>query len=251
MKKFFKIFSLVLCFALLISGVKAATREELLEYMPEAYLDSLSVEEYNKLLTLDVSKAVTNEKTYKDNKYPEGISPMSPDFWETTYKKIKVSAIPYGDGIDYNVSVDLQWKYIPAVTSFDVIAVRFDNLAYNPSVARGNQYYTLKSTGASNLIGYSANGTNIVKKNNGFGISMNIVDDPLTDLRCFISVDAAIASSTGTIYGAYEHAVRNVTLAQSQNYNISYAGMGRVINFAESVWDNYDDMDGVYINVSK
>ncbi len=251
--KYLKIFSLIGCMFLLVTGVKAATREELLEYMPEFYLDSLSEEQYNAYLTLDVSKAVSNEAIYKDKKYPDSISPLSDAFWETTYKKIKVTAIPYTGTVNYAVTLDLQWKYIPAVTSYDVIALRFDNMGYDSNSVGGTQYYML-SSGVAHTIGYKPGGTNMVQKTNGYGISMNIVDDDIKDLQCFTSVNASVSGtvgSIGTIYGAYEHAVDKVSLSQSQNYNISYAGMGRVINFAQSVWDHYDDMDGVFIKVDR
>ncbi|MEG0977092.1 MAG: hypothetical protein RSF02_00895, partial [Bacilli bacterium] len=50
------------------------------------------------------------------------------------------------------------------------------------------------------------------------------------------------------IYGAYEHAVDNMTLAQSQNYEISSVGMGNVINFYSSSYDHYDNTPGLDIN---
>ena len=250
MKKVVIYFSLLLL-CLCVTSVKAATREELLQYMPEEYLNSLSEEQYKKYLTLDVSKAVSNEEVYKTSKYPEEISPLGDEYWETTYKKIKLTAIPYGDTINYSVMLDTVWKYDPTVRSFDVSALRFENMGYDKGIAGGTQAYTLKSTGKTTGISYSPDGTNIKKENDGFGISMNLVNDDITYIRCFIDVDASMSTKTGTIYGSYQHAIKNVSLAQSQDYTISQVGMGKVINFSTKVWNYYDDMDGVKVTLTK
>ena len=251
MKKVVCYFSLLLLICLCATRVKAATKEELLQYMPEEYLNSLSAEQYKKYLTLDVSKAVTDEALYKTSKYPEEISPLGDEYWETTYKKISLTAIPYGSSVNYAVMLDTVWKYIPTVRSFDVSALRFENIAYDDGIAGGTQMYTLKSTGKTTGIGYSPDGTNIKKENDGFGISMNLVNDSISYIRCYISVDAAIGTSKGTIYGSYQHAVKNVSLAQSQDYTISQVGMGKVINFSTKVWNYYDDMDGVKVTLTR
>ncbi len=251
MKKVVWYFSLLLLICLCVTSVKAATREELLQYMPEEYLNSLSAEQYKKYLTLDVSQAVSNEEVYKTSKYPEEISPLGDEYWETTYKKIKVTAIPYGSSVNYAVMLDTEWKYIPTVRSFDVSALRFENMGYDERIAAGTQMYVPKSTGNTTGIVYSPDGTNIKKEDDGFGISMNLVNDSISYIRCYISVDASMSTQKGTIYGSYQHAVDNVSLAQSQSYTISQVGMGKVINFSAKVWDHYDDMDGVKVTLTK
>lgn len=252
MKKVVFYFSLLLLISLCVTtSVKAATREELLQYMPEEYLNSLSEEQYKKVLTLDVSRAVRSEEVYKTSKYPEEISPLGDEYWETTYKKITLTAIPYQGTVVYSVMLDTVWKYNPTVRSFDVSALRFENLNYDKGIAGGTQMYTLKSTGKTTGISYSPDGTNIKKEDDGFGISMNLVNDAITYIRCYISVDASMSTKTGTIYGSYQHAVDNVSLAQSQDYTIDQVGMGRVINFSTKVWNHYDDMDGVKVTLTK
>ncbi len=232
---------------LIVGHVQAATREELLKYIPEPVLDSLPEATLKDYERLDMSKAKSDEITINDSKYPTELSPLSDDLWTTTYKKLKITMAPY-DSTTYAVMLDLTWLYIPAVRSYDVIALRFESAAMAKSSATGVQSYVL-SNGDEDAVGYSSGGTNMVMKDNGYGISMNLVDNKLNNLFNHLSVNVAASGSSGMAYGSYQHAVDNVSLTQSKNYNISAAGMGRVINFAQSVWDHYDNMQGVKVRL--
>ena len=92
MKKWsiFFILLLVVCFASI--SVKAATREELLQYYPEEFLDSIPEERYQKLLTLDVSRAQTVTIEHHDTRYPEEISPTGSAL-NTTAKDLSLTVI--------------------------------------------------------------------------------------------------------------------------------------------------------------
>lgn len=55
--------------------------------------------------------------------------------------------------------------------------------------------------------------------------------------------------ATMKIYATYQHAQGTVTLAQSQNYTLSYNGLGKVVLFNSSDISNiYDEMSGVEIS---
>ena len=86
----------------------------------------------------------------------------------------------------------------------------------------------------------------MVKKENGFGISMNLVD-AATEFQLDIEAIVKSTSKWATVYASYQHAATNVTLAQSKAYNISHNGYGEVINFATAVENYYDGMQGVSI----
>ena len=103
------------------------------------------------------------------------------------------------------------------------------------------------STGFS-YVSYSWNGTNIVIQSNGFGISMNLID---SGTKFYADIEAIVQASSqyAKVYGSYQHARLNVTLSDSQAYNISPAGLGSVFNFATSVEDYYDGMGGVDISL--
>ncbi len=256
MRRNFKVMMMVvitLCMALVfINNTKAATKEEMVKYFSEDFVNSLTEEQYQKFSTLDFSRAKREEKTYQDNYLPETAAPQGSS-WNTNYKTLAVSVIPYsGSTKDYAIYLDLTWKYIPAVRSYDVMAMRLSGMVINGKSIVGRQSY-VKSNGSSDAVNYSYLGTNMVFKgeDEGFGISMNIVNDSLNSLHCYIEVDGILASSSGTVYGAYEHAVDEVTLAQSKSYGISSVGQGKVINFIDSVWNHYDDMQGVSMTATK
>lgn len=238
---------------LFIGNVAAATREEMLKFIPEKVLDSFTEEQYEKYSKMDFSHAVKQEeKLYEKSKYPDEISPYADNTWTTNYKTLTITAIPWSQGsINYSIMLFLQWNYIPTVRSYDVMAVRMDNFAMNGATTSGTQAYVL-SNGSMGSVQYKYLGTNMnYDEFKGFGISMNIVNDKLKDLYCYIELDAAMKQNTATVYGSYQHAVDNVSLAQSKNYTINVVGMGKVINFADSVWGHYDDMNGVKMTVSK
>lgn len=101
-------------------------------------------------------------------------------------------------------------------------------------------------------ITYSYNGTNINKFANGFGISMNIVDSTSSSLSTLISTNMTKDSScsSGAVYGTYQHAVKNIILAESQEYYLYYTGKGGVIKFyRDAIADKYDSTPGLTINV--
>ena len=64
-----------------------------------------------------------------------------------------------------------------------------------------------------------------------------------------ISANVISTSQNAVAYGTYQHAVTDVTLDQSQSYTISHNGLGRVLNFTNSVYNLYDGMTGVSISL--
>lgn len=53
----------------------------------------------------------------------------------------------------------------------------------------------------------------------------------------------------GTVYGSYQHATANISLANSKKYTISRTGYGGVFLFNSPVRSYYDAMGGVNISV--
>lgn len=161
----------------------------------------------------------------------------------TTYKNIQITSTHIG-GNRYQINFITKWLLTPKVKSYDVIAMRLDDATMVEGTQNGTQVYG--SYGNYDMIDYSNNGTNMVKKTNGFGISMNLVDDA-TNFECDIESVVDSTSKWATAYASYQHAATNVTLAQSKAYNISHNGYGEVINFATAVENYYDGMQGVSI----
>ena len=163
------------------------------------YIMAMSEEKYEKLKTLDYSNITSTEKyvetTYNRSlnlttereitkeeydSYPEaGISPYLNDdgaSYETQVKKITLGVI---GGTTWNHVVSTAtWKSIPSVRSYDVIGVRGERFEFRDGSQTGEQVYVLN--GQYLMVDYAWNGTNIQRHNNGFGISMNIVNSNIS-----------------------------------------------------------------------
>lgn len=161
----------------------------------------------------------------------------------TTYKNIQIVASPIS-GNHYFMKFHVNWLLTPRVKSYDVNAMRVDDVTIQEGSQKGMQIYG--SNNNYSEISYSYNGTNMVNQSNGFGISMNLVD-AATEFQLDIEAIVVSTSKWATVYASYQHAASNVTLAQSKAYNISHNGYGEVINFATAVENYYDGMQGVSI----
>lgn len=165
--------------------------------------------------------------------------------YTTTYKNIQISATPTGTKNRYSIELTNLWLKSPYIKSYDVIAIRTDDATVLEGTQNGVQSY-IYTNGSVGYVYYSNGGTNMVKASNGFGISMNLVDAANT-FECDIEATVTATTRWATVYGSYQHAATNVTLAQSKSYTISHNGYGEVINFATAVQNDYDGMQGVSI----
>ncbi len=262
--KFMKVFSTfiiigALCF---VNNVKAEISEEeyakLRETFSEARLAVMSEEEKEMLANgsaesklYEVTETVNNTFTYTEldpdlydtlmENYINGISTQGATH-ETSYKRITIINTPLV-GKNY-IMVYTQWLVTPATKSYDVTAMRIEGGYVVDGTQDGTQTYW--KDGSYNYVDYSWNGTNIRKADNGFGISMNLVNGA-SYFETDISADVISTSQNAVAYGTYQHAVTGVTLAESQSYTISHNGLGDVLNFASGVYNYYDRMAGVSI----
>lgn len=269
LKKTKILFSLIAVFSFIfITNIKAATLTES-EYnrlkiiFSDARISAMSDELAQRYLSYDLENSTIVNKYYKVTETSNGTTSVEVTKEEaenafqnttarstvhtTSYKNIQISASPTG-GNTHLVSLKNVWNVTPRVKSYDVIAFRTDDAQVVEGSQEGNQSYWAASVGDYRNVAYAYNGTNIVKKTNGFGISMNLVDDA-SYFECDIEALITATSKYATVYGSYQHAMTNVTRAQSQAYNISHNGYGKVINFSTSVQDYYDGMQGVEISL--
>ena len=251
-----------LCYA---DNANAAISEEeyaeLREIFSEARLSIMSEEEKEKLVNgnltvesklYEVTKTINDTYTYTEldpelydtlmENYTNGVSTQGA-YHETSYKRIQIIDTYIG-GNTHTVMVYTQWLVTPATQSYDVTAMRIEGGYVVEGTQDGTQLYW--KDGAYNWVNYSYNGTNIRKADNGFGISMNLVNGA-SYFETDISADVISTSQNAVAYGTYQHAVTGVTLSQSQSYTISHNGLGDVLNFASSVYNYYDRMAGVSI----
>ena len=125
-------------------------------------------------------------------------------------------------------------KNLHSIRSYDVIGAYLNgiNLTSVPITA---------AAGTSERV----TSNEIVKSNNGFGVSIKL---PSTgsdmDVLQYFRV-----TTGGTIYGSYQHAKSEISLANSKKYTISRSGYGGVFLFNNSVKSHYDQMAGVSLSV--
>lgn len=191
-----------------------------------------------------ISTEVSKEEVISAAETENNISPTA-TYHTTSYKNIEISTSQTGTN-SYLIYVTNNWLITPRVKSYDVIAMRVDDATISSGTQSGVQFYT--TNGVTDAVNYSYQGTNMVLSSNGFGISMNLVD-AAQGFTCEIEAIVTATSQWATVYGSYQHAMTAVTLAKSKSYTISHNGYGKVINFATAVQNDYDNMQGVSIEL--
>lgn len=196
---------------------------KLCEIYSKNYIETISQEEYEAIISNDLDNIEVNE--YYD---PKMVARGS--YFSSNAKTIKI--VKNGNYITLMAT----WKGIPTIQSYDVIAVRLNNV----SLAGG---YTFKQTSVSNgnlNVSYDSYKQSF---SNGFGSSFKVQDGSSLEISLTFMI-----SGSGTVYGSYQHASTKATLAESKKYTISHLGYGKVINFDSSVKNKYDAMTGVDIS---
>ena len=201
------------------------------------------VETTNGTTTTEVSELEATLGAFQINNHLGNLPAAT--YHNTLYKHLEISASHLYNNA-YEVYLYNEWLVTPATKSYDVIGIRTYDGTVQTDSQIGTQTYW--ANGSYSYINYSATGTNIVKENNGYGISMNLVDSGSYFALDTTSVVYA-TSPYSEVYGSYQHAITNVTLDQSQSYSISHNGYGGVFNFATEVQDYYDQMGGVNITL--
>ena len=257
---------IILCTLCFVSSVKAEVTEEQYEILSPVFSDLyISLMSNEKIALYTENDFTVEQKLYKvtqtaNGAYNEEIdldleddirngtlpSPMDVTFYQTTYKKISLMDTEIDDNGHY-ITIYTQWLINPVTKSYDVTAMRVEDANIIDGTQDGTQVYI--KNGTTGFVNYSPNGTNIVKYDNGFGISMNLVDGA-TYFETDISAIVQATSQYAKVYGTYQHAVTDVSLDESQSYFISHNGYGSVLNFATGVQHKYDGMNGVYKTLS-
>lgn len=131
------------------------------------------------------------------------------------------------------ISLQASWNAKPNIKSYDVIGARVNGVSV---VKIGNAYVI----GDNFTKSYSSPNT----KNNGFGYSVKL--ENVSNLKVNVSF---FTTTGGTVYGAYEHSRKNISLNTSKLYNISQGGQGNVFKFTGAAASAYDEANGLSLNV--
>ena len=239
MKKFFMLL-LVTVFAFNVTKVAAEeifyendkgvtfTKEEYdyISYMFwDGYQDVMTQADYDKYIDYDLINSTKKGKVVYE-----------PVDTRATYIEDRASRleISYACDSDCFVSVTYTWKVNPTVRSYDVMGAYLYNteLKNTPSTSilsnQGRQFFG-----------------NYRYFDNGFGISMQL-PQYASDLK--VNQNFRVEEQ-GTVYASYQHAMRNISLANSENYTLSRSGYGGVFEFAGVAANTYDRMNGVEITL--
>lgn len=237
---------------------------DFLKVYSDVQIMNMNYEKYEKLKTLDFNDIKSDEKffksTYNDSlkllteqeiseeeydNFGNGIMPIMDNkgaYAESTAKKLTLFVI---GGSYWNFVVfGAAWKGVPVHRSYDIIGMRAVGLEFRNGSQQGEQTYGYK--GEYKEINYAWNGTNIKKFDNGFGISMNIVNDDIDYLTLEVECDVTPTEDHPEIFASYQHALKNLSLKDSQNYTLG-GGLGYVFVYPYSITEKYDNMSGVDI----
>lgn len=212
-------------------------------------VDTVVYDNNDNVLNVFTTQVNNEEEAIEIMEERNSIATIADNSYSTTSKKITLRVQKTAvDGTNYIcISTDTVWlnNSVPKIKSFDVSAHRFTttgSLFLNAVDAAGNQDYN-----SFGNVTYGFLGNNSIKYYNGYGTSMNIVDSATKNLT--LSLDVLYEySGTGTVsvFGTYQHAITDVTLAQSQSYTLAAGGLGNVLNFSNStIKGYYDGMGGV------
>ena len=150
---------------------------------------------------------------------------------ETPYKKLSISATCISECL---VSLINTWKVDSVIKSWDVIGAYLSNVTLNQHDVT-YVYSTSGTTSYNNLkTAYNGIGNSVKLPSSGDNIVVNMVFRTTTG---------------GHIFGSYQHAMQNITLPVSQNYNFSLGGYGSVFSFYGNAIGKFDGMAGVDIAV--
>ena len=159
----------------------------------------------------------------------------------TDYKYIRLLVSTSNNGTA-TITLLNEWLKMPKYKSFDVIATRWTGGFYMTSYTGSQQ-----TDGNSGDINYTEGNGNYKIASNGVGLSQNLVDSATNELFNNLYVKGN-CSGSGTVYGTYQHAQKNITLATSQLYNFRSGGMGNVLDFYGAAVGVYDDTPGLEVS---
>ncbi len=190
----------------------------------EGYQKSLTQEEYLQIRNMDLFDQEIEKKSYTNYPITRGSSVTS-NLRTLSITKVCNSSC-------FNTLV-VTWIGSPFVKSYDVIGVRLNG----PSLLTIDN---LRIYGDNYTQSYS----NSKKFDNGFGFSFQLPDT--TNIQVSVSFTT---TQSGTIYGSYQHAMSNTSLAVSNQYTIGVGGYGNVFQFVGTARNVYDNAPGVDISL--
>lgn len=168
----------------------------------------------------------------------------------------------------YRVVSVVEWSnsYTPVTRSFDILGISFANTS-DITVKAGSQYAfqtyteTNKSTGSSEYkaIHYSSNSDHYTKQNNGYAISMNLVNDTSThrmsQMNSYLEY-TVIKRGSGVVNNlqfssAYTHAQISVDLLDVVGFAMDPSGLGlAMFLLGKPISQKYDSGNHTFVQMT-
>lgn len=217
------------------SGIELSREEYdfLTTFYWSGYPDVMTQAQYDEFVEEDLLNSDVRIKKSEDNKSVLGTANQTRSTSHSTSAKtlqIGAACLP----TKCVMSLTATWHVDPYTKSWDVIG------AYLHNVALKSFSHTYVSTTTT-----TAYYNNLQTAYNGIGNSVKLLEDG-DDI--IISMGFTVYRG-GTVFGSYQHAMIDTTLANSQLYNFGLGGAGNVFDFYSTAVGVYDEMNGVDIDV--
>lgn len=189
----------------------------------------VSEEEYNSI------KPMCNLVTSK------GTRTVANGFTETVGKRMDTTIIEYTNNLRYKV--DVRWKNIPIVRSYDIIGIGLD---YDDVYVSGNKTFS-QTYCVTAMTCTSSSTANIRTQTGGAGATYKLPEGSYVHMASYFYYDVSKKIS-GTLtsthaYGDYAHATETVSeYAATYYYSVGFGGL----NLYSSIAPSYD-----YINCAQ
>lgn len=192
----------------------------------DGYQNHITTSEFNGLLSRNLFNSPIEKDIYDGS--------LSRNLVETSAKKLTLSKSC--DLSECFMVLTNSWKGDPTITSWDVIgSLLFSDLHLNSSVTT-KLYHS----------GGTMYGSEIKYDNNGWGVSLDLPDNSTTLMTI---TQYFYVYGGGTVFGSYQHALFDISLATSQLYTCSLNGYGGVFNFYGAALNKFDQMNGVSLGI--
>lgn len=168
---------------------------------------------------------------------------------------------------EYRVVNVVDWdnNYTPKTRSFDILGITFPN-SHEIAVKAGSQYAfqtyletnKVTQSGEYKVIKYSANSDHYTKRNNGYAISMNLVNDTTTHKMSQMSsyleytVKKTVSGKVNNLQfkGAYTHAQTTVDLLDVVGFMMDPSATGLVMFLlGDPISQRYDSGNKTYVQL--
>ncbi len=181
---------------------------------------------YQKFVDSNIINAKVETKIVDDLYRPYGTS------FSSSSKSLKIAKACSNNCL---ISVTATWAAEPTIKSYDVIGTYLDKTSLV------NTPVTTATTGDDKI-----SSKEIQKFSNGFGVSIKL---PSKITEYLIINQTFRVNLGGHVYASYQHAMQNISLANSKKYTIARGGYGGVFKFSGVAAETYDKFTGVDIEV--